>query len=481
MASATAPVPGTPAIADAFVVPVPRHDHSLPPVSSAPPSVSPAPGVQRGDATKLSAKWRHTVGIILLLTTVVLWTASNFLASTIFAGFKNDTYSKPYFVTYINTAFFVVLLIPLSIRRAYKDPALLSSLKELWKRGSWQYKRLEGKDIEDDALVKPDNRCNHRPRLSSSTISEELLVEDELGSSQLSTKEAEGGTAGPLSLRETAKLSLEFCMLWANYSTAACLEYTTVASSTILTSTSSIWTLIFGALLHVERFTYRKLLGVLASLAGIILISSVDLSGSNDANRGSFPHKSRRQIAVGDALAFSSAVLYGVYTVLMKKRIGDEARVDMPVFFGLVGLFNVVLLWPGLLVLHWTGVEPFELPPTGKILTIVLVCIPFMPLLAHPPLFTTFTQPNPTLCPSVFSVQTKSPLTHPLPQQVNSLSSLISDFCWAYAMLLTSPLVVTVGLSMTIPLSLVGQVVLNGQTASAAYWLGAGVVLCSFL
>ncbi|KAL2357455.1 hypothetical protein BJ546DRAFT_836026 [Cryomyces antarcticus] len=435
MASATAPVPGTPAIADAFVVPVPRHDHSLPPVSSAPPSVSPAPGVQRGDATKLSAKWRHTVGIILLLTTVVLWTASNFLASV---RFKNDTYSKPYFVTYINTAFFVVLLIPLSIRRAYKDPALLSSLKELWKRGSWQYKRLEGKDIEDDALVKPDNRCNHRPRLSSSTISEELLVEDELGSSQLSTKEAEGGTAGPLSLRETAKLSLEFCMLWflANYSTAACLEYTTVASSTILTSTSSIWTLIFGALLHVERFTYRKLLGVLASLAGIILISSVDLSGSNDANRGSFPHKSRRQIAVGDALAFSSAVLYGVYTVLMKKRIGDEARVDMPVFFGLVGLFNVVLLWPGLLVLHWTGVEPFELPPTGKILTIVLV---------------------------------------------NSLSSLISDFCWAYAMLLTSPLVVTVGLSMTIPLSLVGQVVLNGQTASAAYWLGAGVVLCSFL
>ncbi|TKA82329.1 hypothetical protein B0A49_00070 [Cryomyces minteri] len=437
MASATTPVPGTPAIADAFVVPVPRHDHSLPPVSSAPPSTSPAPGVPRGHATKPSAKWRHTIGILLLLTTVVLWTASNFLASTIFAGFKNDTYSKPYFVTYINTAFFVVLLIPLSIRRAYKDPAPLSSLKELWKRRSWQYKRLGGKDIEDDALLETDNR-GHRPRRSSSTISEELLVEDELGSPQLSTKEAEGGMAGPLSLRETAKLSLEFCMLWflANYSTAACLEYTTVASSTILTSTSSIWTLIFGALLHVERFTYRKLLGVLASLAGIILISSVDLSGSNDANRGSFPHKSRRQIAVGDALAFSSAVLYGIYTVLMKKRIGDEARVDMPLFFGLVGLFNVVLLWPGLLVLHWTGVEPFELPPTGKVLTIVLV---------------------------------------------NSLSSLISDFCWAYAMLLTSPLIVTVGLSMTIPLSLVGQIVLNGQTASAAYWLGAGVVLCSFL
>ena len=48
-------------------------------------------------------------------------------------------------------------------------------------------------------------------------------------------------------------------------------------------------------------------------------------------------------------------------------------------------------------------------------------------------------------------------------------------------MLLTSPLVVTVGLSLTIPLSLVGQMILNSQTSSAAYWVGAGIVLLSFL
>ena len=48
-------------------------------------------------------------------------------------------------------------------------------------------------------------------------------------------------------------------------------------------------------------------------------------------------------------------------------------------------------------------------------------------------------------------------------------------------MLLTSPLVVTVGLSLTIPLSLVGQIILNSQTSSLAYWLGALVVLLSFI
>lgn len=48
-------------------------------------------------------------------------------------------------------------------------------------------------------------------------------------------------------------------------------------------------------------------------------------------------------------------------------------------------------------------------------------------------------------------------------------------------MLLTTPLVVTVGLSMTIPLSLIGQIVLNTQYSSALYWVGALIVLLSFL
>jgi len=123
----------------------------------------------------------------------------------------------------------------------------------------------------------------------------------------------------------------------------------------------------------VENFTLKKLVGVLASLAGIMLISSVDLSGETDEHRGSFPHKSPTQIAIGDALALGSAVLYGFYTILMKKRIGDEARVDMLLFFGFVGFFNTIALWPGFFVLHFTGEEVFELPPTGKIWAIVLV------------------------------------------------------------------------------------------------------------
>lgn len=48
-------------------------------------------------------------------------------------------------------------------------------------------------------------------------------------------------------------------------------------------------------------------------------------------------------------------------------------------------------------------------------------------------------------------------------------------------MVLTSPLVVTVGLSLTIPLSLVGEMVLQGRTEGLVYWLGALVVVGSFV
>ncbi|OWO99277.1 hypothetical protein B2J93_1165 [Marssonina coronariae] len=368
---------------------------------------------------------RRTLGILLLLVTVVLWTTSNFLASYIFA---DNTYSKPYFVTYINTACFAISLLPMLVRIIHRHGMshVQRSLLEFWQsRGDYRPIGIKPQDHEDA----------EDPMSASQT---RLLVDNDFGSALALTGDPPP-TEEMLGVQETAWLSLEFCLLWfgANYLVAACLEYTSVASSTILTSTSSIWTLVFGALVRVEHFSYKKLIGVLASLAGIILISSVDLSSKdNDDNRGSFPHKSQGEIAVGDAMAFGSAVMYGIYAVVMKKRIVNEDRVSMPLFFGLVGLFNVVFMWPGFFILHFTGVEEFDLPPTGKIWAIVLL---------------------------------------------NSASSFISDYAWAYAMLLTTPLVVTVGLSMTIPLSLIGQIILNTQYSSALYWVGACIVILSFL
>ena len=357
----------------------------------------------------------------------------------------DDSYSKPFFITYVNTSFFIVPLVPILAFKAYRNPEELRQWREdtlACLRSGRRFVPLLRKEGDDSVSAR--YRQSHA-RQSSISASQELLIGDPMEDSQtLSSKDIASqptpDSSIPLSLHETAKLSFEFCMLWfvANYFVAACLEYTTVASSTILTSTSGVFTLLFGTMLGVEKFTMRKLFGVLASLAGIIIISSQDFSGesADDEHRGDFPEKSLRELAIGDALAFLSAVFYGLYAVVMKKRIDDEARISMPLFFGLVGLINTFILWPLFFVFHWTGIETFAIPPTQRVTTIVLM---------------------------------------------NSLTSLVSDICWAYAVLFTSPIVVTVGLSMTIPLSLVGQIVLNGQTSSALYWVGAMVVLLAFV
>lgn len=258
-------------------------------------------------------------------------------------------------------------MFPIFLRIAHQHGyrRIFQSATDYWQRQPGNYRSVGSKvDSEEEDILNPSTSSDTR-----------LLVDDEVIAPPPAAPSV-GGNQVVLTVRETALLSLEFCLLWfiANYFVSACLAYTSVASSTILTSTSSIWTLVFGALVRVEKFTFRKLFGVLASLAGIVLISSVDLSGDNDGNRGSFPHKSQRQIAIGDAMAFFSAIMYGVYTVVMKKRIGNEDRVNMPLFFGLVGLFNMIFLWPGFFILHFTEIEMFELPSTSKIWLIILVC-----------------------------------------------------------------------------------------------------------
>lgn len=369
---------------------------------------------------------RHTLGLMLLLCVVFLWTLSNFLGSSIFA---DNSYAKPFFLTYLNTSCFMLCVLPRLCKTAYRQSRegtlgdsfrstfTVRSVKSFWRNE--KSNATPAIDDEEESFLKPTDARITTPSAGSEEV---------------------------LELIPTARLSLAFCFLWfsANYFAMACLQYTTVASATILTSTSSIWTLLIGALARTERFTWRKLCGVLASLAGIVLISQVDLkSGNADAGNESralddFPDKTPYELALGDALALLSAVIYGFYTINLKKTTISAApkTIHMPTFFGFVGLFNVVLLLPLFPILHLTGLEKFSFPPNVHIWTILLT---------------------------------------------NSVSSLISDICWAYAMVFTSPLLVTVGLSLTIPLSLVGEMIIQGRFESWIYWVGAMIVVGSFV
>jgi solute carrier family 35 protein F5 len=132
---------------------------------------------------------------------------------------------------------------------------------------------------------------------------------------------------------------------------------------------SGFFTLAIGAILKIESFSTLKLIAVCASVIGVALVSESD-RGENPTNNLLDP-KAPTAPLFGDFLALMSAMFYGCYTVLLKVKIQNESRVNMPLFFGFVGLFNLVLLWPMFGVLHWTGIEPFELPTDTKVVWMI--------------------------------------------------------------------------------------------------------------
>lgn len=234
----------------------------------------------------------------------------------------------------------------------------------------------------------------------------------------------------PLTVKETAFLSSQFCVLWflANVLSNASLSYTSVASSTILTSTSSFFTLIIGSLFKVETVTVQKLQALVNSIIGLSLI----IYGSNNAVD---PAISQNRVWLGNLMALGSAFIYGTYATLLKVKVGDyESRINMYLFFGFVGLFNIILFWPVVVLFNYWGIETFELPPTTHVWIIVLI---------------------------------------------NAATTIISDFCWALSMLMTSPLVVTVGLSATIPLAIAGDMILKSRYDNITYYFGALLMVIS--
>ncbi|KAI9316055.1 hypothetical protein BX666DRAFT_1954441 [Dichotomocladium elegans] len=317
----------------------------------------------------LQLKKRYIAGIYTLGLVVLIWVSSSFAVNNIFGDLN---YDKPFLVTYLNTATFTGYLIP-----------------EVF------------------------SRCRGRKGDNSEEIA--------MGESPLQAQE---DRPSQMEQKETIRLSLVFCILWfgANYTTNASLAYTSVGSSTILSSTSGLFTLAMGTLFGVERLTTVRAAAVAISFIGVVLISYIDHIGSR---------------IQGDLLALTGAFFYGLYTTLLKLRIGDESRINMPLFFGYVGVFNILLLWPFIPILHWTNVETFELPPSGMIWAILLL--------------------------NAF------------------IGTFLSDYLWLLAMLMTSPLVATLGVSLTIPLALAGDLLIKHTVLAIQYIIGAILVVAGFL
>ncbi|XP_051841728.1 solute carrier family 35 member F5 isoform X1 [Antechinus flavipes] len=399
---------------------------------------------------------RMALGIVILLLVDVIWVASSELTSYVFTQ-----YNKPFFSTFAKTSMFVLYLLGFIIWKPWRqqctrgfrgrhaaffadaegyfaacttDNTMNSSLSEPL------YVPVKFHDLTNEKSDSTNGENEKTPKKSRVRFSNIMEIRQLPSSHALeaklsrmsypAVKEQESilKTVGKLTATQVAKISFFFCFVWflANLSYQEALSDTQVAIVNILSSTSGLFTLILAAVFPSnsgDRFTLSKLLAVILCIGGVVL---VNLSGSE---------KSAGKDTIGSIWSLIGAMLYAVYIVMIKRKVDREDKLDIPMFFGFVGLFNLLLLWPGFFLLHYTGFEAFEFPNK-----LVLMCI-----------------------------------------VINGLiGTVLSELLWLWGCFLTSSLIGTLALSLTIPLTIIADMCLQKVQFSWLFFAGAIPVFFSF-
>lgn len=231
----------------------------------------------------------------------------------------------------------------------------------------------------------------------------------------------EEGSEDRGSVLEAVRVGLLISPLWfaAQWTYAQGVATTSVTSSTVISTTSVVWTLLASVAFLGERLTFLKVLGILACMGGNV----ATLWGGDMGPNG-------QEHLIGDIWCLVSAVLYAAYTTVLKRFTRPSTSVGL--LFGALGLAVLVVGTP----------LTFGLAPEGmRRLTWEL-----FGLLIFNGLF----------------------------------DNVLSQWAWAKAVQYTSPTAATVGLSLTIPLSVVADYVRQNRLTIWSY-VASALVIAGFV
>ncbi|XP_055625101.1 solute carrier family 35 member F5 [Toxorhynchites rutilus septentrionalis] len=370
------------------------------------------------------------VGIVLLVLVDVIWVSSSELTKFLY---ENENYDKPFFCTYFKASMFTIYLVFLGLIAPWKETCV--------KNGN--YALMENAEDDDNYFVNGNSSLSDSSFIPikadaqvSATESDDSSIRSVRFSKvaevrEMSPHEATEALMSRLSYaaslrvrrqkshHKTARTALMFSILWfiANYMFQLALDPSETAMVTLLSSTSSFFTLVLAAMFPSscgDKLTFSKIFAVLLSISGAIMVSLSEISE---------PKMTR-----GIVLAIMSAFFYASYLVLVKRKSDTEEKINIPMFFGFVGMWNLLLLWPLLFVLNFSQLEVFELPSRKQFLVLLL----------------------------------------------NGLvGTVLSEALWLWGCFLTSSLIGTVAISLQIPLAMLFDMVLHGKTFPLLFYFGS--------
>ncbi|KAK4295034.1 hypothetical protein Pmani_032369 [Petrolisthes manimaculis] len=397
---------------------------------------------------------RLAEGIFVLLLVDIIWVFSSEVSEYIFSDMG---YDKPFFSTYLKTSMFSLYLLAFTFWRPWRQQCCCST------HTHHVYQEVDISE-EDEDVQTADNEHLSEPSYVPLNLNETQEKSSEGESDDSSIKsvrfskltevrqmsENEGldammsrlsfsasmraeqlamREANKLPIIEVMKISFIFCLLWfaGNYAYQLALSDTKAAIVNIISSASGLFTLVLAAIFPsalADKFTLSKLLAVMLMVCGVVLVSLEDLSIED------------KKLPVGVLWALAGSILYACYMVFLKRKVPTEDRMDITMFFGFVGLFNMLILWPGFFLLDLVGWEKFQLPNLQQLLYM----------------------------------------------SVNGLvGTVLSEWLWLWGCYLTSSLMGTLSLSLTIPLTMMVDIWVKNVNYTLKIYAGALPMMVSFI